>query len=229
MTRKGRARAAPRAKEPLPPPLPPETRTVGQLVAETIRFYGRRFWPSLALGLAPAGLAVASTFLDRWGQFVVYETGGALLFSASYVAGCALVADATVSRQRLATAWLAGVLIWIPFPFLALGIILPGVAWLALVGLAVPAAVVEGAPLRAALGRGIRLGRADYVHSLGSLATLVIVVGATTFLLSLLIHTGSDQAIRVAVFLSNLVVSPVVFLGAALLYYDQAARAEARK
>ena len=31
--------------EPLPPPLPPETRTVGQLVAETLKLYGRHFWP----------------------------------------------------------------------------------------------------------------------------------------------------------------------------------------
>ena len=40
----------------LPPPLPPETRTVGQVVAETIRLYGNRFWPSLALGISPAVL-----------------------------------------------------------------------------------------------------------------------------------------------------------------------------
>ena len=35
------------ARTQLPPPLPPETRTVGQLVAESIRLYGARFWPSL--------------------------------------------------------------------------------------------------------------------------------------------------------------------------------------
>ena len=44
---------------PLPPPLPPETRTVGQLVAETIRLYGSRFLPVLALGLKPGGKAYA--------------------------------------------------------------------------------------------------------------------------------------------------------------------------
>ena len=39
--------------------LPPADRTVGQLVAETIRLFGGRFWRSLALGLgiqaAPPG------------------------------------------------------------------------------------------------------------------------------------------------------------------------------
>ena len=52
-----------REPQPAPPPLPPETRTVGQLVAETIRLYGSRFWRSLALGVAPAaaGLVVAES------------------------------------------------------------------------------------------------------------------------------------------------------------------------
>jgi hypothetical protein len=227
VARKGRA--TPRQQQPLPPPLPPETRTVGQLVAETVRFYGRHFWPSLALGLGPAALAIGSTFLGRWGQFVLAAAGGAVLISLSYVGGCILVAGRQVPARTVATAWLTAILIWIPVPFLALGIFLPALAWLAFAGLAVPAVIVERAPLRAALGRGMRLGRIDYVHSLGSLATLVILVAATGFLLSLLLHTGSDQAGRVALFLGNLVVSPLVFLGAALLYYDQAARLEARK
>jgi len=38
---------------------------VGQLVAEAVRFYGSRFWPSLALGVPPAILAVALAPLDR--------------------------------------------------------------------------------------------------------------------------------------------------------------------
>ena len=39
-------------KKPLPPPLPPETRTVGQLVAETLKLYGDHLWTSLALGVS---------------------------------------------------------------------------------------------------------------------------------------------------------------------------------
>ena len=37
------------SKKELPPPLPPETRTVGQLVAETLKLYGDNLWASLAL------------------------------------------------------------------------------------------------------------------------------------------------------------------------------------
>ena len=202
---------------------------MGQLIAETIRFYGSHFWRSLGLGLAPAGLAVGTTFLGRWGQFALAAVGGGLLISLTFVVACVLVVGSRIPARTLATAWCAALLVWIPVPFLALGVFLPALAWLAFAGLAVPAAVMERVSLRAALGRGIQLGRADYWHSLGSLAALVVVVGATGLLLSLLIHTGSDQAARVALFLGNLIVSPLVFLGGALLYYDQAARSRARQ
>ena len=45
--------------QPLPPPLPPEERSVGQLVAETIRFYQHHFFQTLALGLSVAALTPA--------------------------------------------------------------------------------------------------------------------------------------------------------------------------
>ena len=46
----------------LPPPLPPERRTVGQLVAESIRAYQQSFWRCLPLGLP---LAVADQLSVR--------------------------------------------------------------------------------------------------------------------------------------------------------------------
>ena len=49
-------RRAPRQPQPLPPPLPPEERSVGQLVAETIRFYQHHFFQTLPLGLSVAAL-----------------------------------------------------------------------------------------------------------------------------------------------------------------------------
>src|SRR6478752_5109676 len=47
-----------RMAEPRPAALPPAERTIGQLVAESIQFYGHRFWACLALGVAPAAVAV---------------------------------------------------------------------------------------------------------------------------------------------------------------------------
>ena len=59
---------------------------------------------------------------------------------------------------------------------------------------------------------------------IGGLATLVLVYGLSRGVLFLLLHTQSDQTLRVAGFLADLVLAPIIFLGSALLYSDQAAR-----
>jgi hypothetical protein len=195
---------------------------VGQLVAEAVRFYGSRFWPSLALGIPPAILVVAVAPLDRIERLVVVVTAGALLVTASYVAACALVAGRRPGS--LALAYAVGVLVFAPTPVLATAFILPALAWLAFLGFAVPAVLLEECGFRAAFRRGIELARADYVHALGSLATLVIVVFLCQGVLFFLLRGTGEAAIAVAGFLASLVISPVLFLGSALLYYDQAAR-----
>ncbi len=211
-------------KEPLPPPLPPETRTVGQLVAESVRLYGRRFWASLALGLGPAALALIGAELSPAEQLAFLSTGGALILTASYAGASLLAAEARAQPRRLLVALAVGVLAFFPTPFLVRLYVLPAVAWLALVGLAVPVAVIEGTGLRSSFSRAFALARADYVHALGSLATLVITVFLSQSVLFFLLRGAGDAAERVAVFLADLVISPVLFLGAALLYFDQAAR-----
>ena len=218
-------RRSPQAKQPLPPPLPPGTRTVGQLVAESVRFYGQRFWPSLALGLSLAALNQLVVTFSRWTQVLVTATVGALLLSASFAAAAALVAGVRLDARTATVAVVAGVLVFAPAPFLASLYLFPAVAWLALVGCAVPAAVIERAGLRASLARGFALGRADYVHALGSLATLGITYFLTRTSLVFLLRGQAETALRTAVFLADIVISPVLFLGAAHLYFDQAARA----
>jgi hypothetical protein len=223
----GTAQRPDRSRRGLPPPLPPETRTVGQLVAETVRFYGSRFWPSLALGIPPAILVVAAAPLNRIERLVLVVTAGSLLVTASYVAAFALVAGRRPGSLPLAFA--TGVLVFAPVPVLATAFILPGLAWLALFGLAVPAVLLEERGFRAAFRRGIELARADYVHALGSLATLVIVVFLCQGVLFFLLRGTGEAAIAVAGFLASLVISPLLFLGSALLYYDQAARVRSSK
>ena len=96
-----------------------------------------------------------------------------------------------------------GVLIYFPFPLLATAFVLPGLAWFALIGLAVPAAIAEGLGVRDALRRGLALGRADYVHALGGLATLVILVAVTQVAASLLLQGFADNSARAAAFLAG--------------------------
>jgi hypothetical protein len=210
----------------LPPPLPPETRTIGQLVAESIRFYGRRFWLALPLGASVAVLEQVLIEFRNEVRLVLLATVGGVLLSASYASASALVAETRLTRDTALVAVSAGAVAFVPFPFLVLGFVLPGLAWLAFVGLAVPAAVIERLGFRAAFRRATELARADYVHALGSLATLVILYVLTRLVLVLLLRGSGDQTERVAIFLADLVISPMLFLGAALLYFDQKARVD---
>jgi hypothetical protein len=212
------------SREQLPPPLPPETRTVGQLVAETLKLYGNNVFAALAIGIAPAVVDLIATELPRVWTLAFVPTVGGLTLTSAFVAASAIATEVRPPAAALARAFAVGVLVFIPFPFLASVFILPGIVWLALVGLSVPAVVAEGLGFRAAFARGLQLGRADFVHALGSLAALAIIVFLTRAMLFILLRGFGESTERAASFLADLVVSPLLFLGAALLYVDQAAR-----
>ncbi|HSC73758.1 MAG TPA: hypothetical protein VLB89_06290 [Gaiellaceae bacterium] len=217
------------ARTQAPPPLPPETRTVGQLVAESIRLYGARFWPSLALGIGPGLLGIAAADLHGAVRVVVVVGAGPLVLASSYAGAVALVRP--IGRGRyVAVALAVGYVAFLPICVSRLwifpGIYLVALGWLALVGLAVPAALVERRGYADALRRGIQLARADYVHALGSLATLAITIFLTGLVIFFSIREGSGQAIRIAAVLALVVLAPLFVLGAAVLYVDQAARVE---
>jgi MFS family permease len=216
----------PRAGEPRPAALPPGERTVGQLVAESIRTYGEHFVRCLGVGVAPAVLAVVTARVSRNLSLVLAPTLYGALLSAAYVAASVLVLEQRPPLRRLALAWAVGWAVFAPVPFLVLAFVLPALGWLAAIGLVVPVLVVEELAPRAALARAWRLGRADYVHALGSLATLAIVVFLTQTVLAFILRGAGGAAVSTAFFLANVVVSPLLFIGAALLYVDQVARVE---
>lgn len=200
----------------LPPPLPPGERTVGQLVAEAIRLYGERFWRVLPLG-APLA-CVSQLALGR----TATEWTGLLLAAVPFIALTYVVACALVLRARVtAPAYFAALLIFAPVPILVRIYVLPALAWLALFGLCAPAAMAERLRFREALRRGRQLGTADFVHALGSLCTLVIVVVLSEFVLVSLLRSQGETGERVAHLLGDLVLSPLLFVGSALLYLDQ--------
>ncbi len=222
------ARRGKRVERPLPPPLPPAERTVGQLVAESIRLYGRHFLRALPLGLVVAAVNQLTLDVDR---VVVGATlvVAAPVFSAAYAYSCTLQSGSSAPLRRWIVAIAAGSLIFVPaaalFPWFALA----GVLWLALVGLAVPAAMAEGTSFTASLRRGLTLGMVDYIHAAGALATLVILFFIMRFGLALLLESQADNTVRTAIFLADTVLAPLLFLGGAILYVDQEARLRSRE
>ncbi len=213
-----------RPNEPLPPPLPHETRPIGQLIAESIRLYGRRFWPSLALGLGPAVTAVGVKVIPGWWDLAFVLTAGAFLMTASFIGGVFLAADEPPVARRIAVAAVVGWALFVPTIFLYSFLILPAVIWLGLFGLAIPAALLEGRGPLDSVRRGFQLARADPIHAIGSLAALVIVSFLTATMLFVLLRGGSQIARSSAAFVSLVFISPLLFLGAGQLYFDQAAR-----
>jgi hypothetical protein len=211
--------------EARPEALPPERRTVGQLVAESIRFYGDHFWRVIVLGAAFVLLDGVSFNRSVAVQTLVLWACAPVL-TAAYVRASMLIAARPVQRRVLLSAWLAGLIVFVPFPVLYRVYVLPGIALFGLLGLAVPAAVHEGLGVRAALRRGLQLGRADSVHAVGGMAALALIYGVTRYMLLVLLATQGNQAQAVAALLADLVLSPLLFVGAALLYVDQAARVE---
>ncbi len=218
-----------REERPLPPPLPPAQRTVGQLVGEAIRAYGARFWRGLSLGVpvVAANALVWQRSSDSLRYAVLPLT--AVLISISYVMAVGLVNGVPVRSRRGVLAYLVAVVIFLPVPLFVAIFILPGLVWLSLFALAVPAILVEGLGVRAAFRRGLALARVDFIHVLGGLATLALVVIISQFSLYFVLREYADNTRMIAAALASLVVSPVVFLGSALLYVDQEARLRSRE
>jgi len=198
-----------------------------------MRLYGRRFWTAVLLGLPPTvvgvGLAAfADSGASRAARLILAVAIGAPALSVSYVGASVIAAQRRPPARVLFVAFVAGVLVLIPVPFLATLFVLPALAWFALVGLAVPAAVVERGELTQSLRRALQLARADFVHALGSLAAAVIVVLVSAGVLHYLLVQFGDTAAGVAAFIAVLLLAPLLLLAAALLYFDQEARLRAK-
>jgi hypothetical protein len=192
-------------------------------VAETLKLYGDNLWPSLALGISLTVINQITAGHHTLFQVLVLAAGAPLM-AASFTGASAIVGGVRPRREDVVRAVVVGSIVFVPAAFLTLLYILPAVAWLALFGLVVPVLVLERPGIRAALSRAIQLARADYVHALGSLATLVVVFGLVKLTLVLLLRDLGDAGERAALGLADLVMSPLLFLGGALLYVDQAAR-----
>ncbi len=213
----------PRHAGPLPDALPPETRTIGQDVAEALRLYGKRFWHTLPLGLVVAVADQISRDHSLEARILVLCAAAPFL-SLAYAAGCALAADRRPETRPWVTAVALGTIVFLPAAFLFPWFALAAVAWLGLAGWVVPAAVIERRRPLDAARRSLEAARADLIHALGGLATLAILFGLTRLAMGFLLRSTADNTIRTSIFLADLVVSPILYLGAALVFVDLTAR-----
>jgi hypothetical protein len=195
------------------------------LVAETIRLYGSRFWHSLALGVGPAAAGLVLAESPGVARLPLALTVGAVAASLSFALATGVLAGERIPRKRLAEATAFGAITLFPAVLLLglLGILglLPAVFWLGFAGLIVPVITLER---RRSYARAFELARADLAHAVGSLATLALVGLLTAYVIFFTLRSAGTAALRASAFVSVLVISPLLFLGGALLYYDQLAR-----
>jgi hypothetical protein len=194
-----------------------------------MRLYGRRLGATLLLGVPPTLAAIALSAVADSGATRAARLTFALLVlapavSLSYVGASVVAIGRRPQARTLFNAFAAGVLVLLPVPFLATFLVLPALAWFALFGLAVPAAVAEELEVPAALRRAIELGRADFVHALGALAVAAIVAIVSAGVLQYLLVQFGDTAGGVAAFIAIFLLAPLMLLAAAQLYFDQVAR-----
>ncbi len=203
----------------------PAERTVGQLVADAIRLYGRHFWRGLLIAVPATAFTVGAAFVDGAIGIAYGVVVGSLALGLSHLWASVV---ATGGRNAPGRALVAGAVAFLPLAVSRVavfeGIYFVALAWFAFFGLAVPSVLVEDRSLGAALRRSIELARADFVHAFGTVAALAIVVIVSIFSLSLAIAAFGSQGVAVSAVLAVLVLSPLFFLGSALLYPDQEAR-----
>src|SRR5439155_134470 len=119
--------------------------------------------------------------------------------------------------RRLLPAIGLGIVVLAPavllLAFLGVVGLLPAVAWLGFFGFVVPVAVIER---RFSYRRALELARADLTHTIGSLATLALVGLLSAYVVFFTLRSAGTAALQVSAFVSVLVISPILFLGAAL-------------
>lgn len=223
--------------EPVAGSPPPTERPLGlgEVLAEAVRIYGERIKAVVGLGLVSAGL-----FLVARTNEIVWVAAIALLVSFGWAFAARLALgdswrDAWAAVGRRVPALLAlTVIATLPLALAARQglFVVFAVLWLAAVGFSIPVTVVESSgglrgihDLGHSLRRSIELARAEFIHAAGVIAALVLL-----FVLLLLILFGALRGFAengdVAAFAISVgVLAPFLFLGLAVLYFDQNARA----
>ena len=195
-----------------------------------MRLYGRRFWAAVGLGIPPTLLGILLALLterdvQRTARLFAFVVLFALIGSLCLIVANRIASDRPAEWLELGRA--RGGNHRLPPPAGARGDLLSARPDLVCVSrFRGPRRLFESRSLGGAFRRAIQLARADYAHALGSLAAVTIVALISAGVMSYLLVQFGDQARGAAAFIAVLLLSPLLFLAAALLYEDQVARLE---
>jgi hypothetical protein len=210
---------------------------LGELLAATIRIFGARPWPFLAIGMTEAVGLLAANSLPYLGGLLLLS----VLFAACFglvtrlVAGDDLGSSLARVGQAMPVLLPLGFVVATPFylGFVAgLVFLVFSAGWLGLTSFSVPAALVEPAEdpgwatrTAQALRRTLLLARTEYVHAAGVAAALVVIYVVLSILLAGLLRGYAENTRLMAQALAQIPLAPFFFIGLSVLYFEQCARA----
>ena len=210
---------------------------LSELLAETIRLYGHRFGAAIGVGLPIGGVFLATLVTPPVVDIVIV----AVAFTASYAAAARVAAGDSLAEAwaqaglRVPTLLVLALVVAVPFALAVtqLYLIVPAVAWLGLMGFAIPVAMLEQDPeaknwlhrLSHAVSRSVALARAEYLHAVGVSAALVMVYIVLGIVLASTLVGFADNGREIAVAIAQVILAPLFFLGLSVLYFEQKVRA----
>ena len=221
-------------ERPLPPPLPPASArwgsSSGKRSAPTARASGGRSRSASSSRRRTRSSGRRTSRGDLASRACSPLT--ALLLSVSYVYAASLVVGRRARSLRAEGRRVRrrGALVFLPVPLLVALFVLPGLVWLALVRSRGACRARRGARrARARSRRGSRARRGSTARPRRPRDARALVVLISPFSLYFVLREYADNTRMLAAALASLVVSPVVFLGSAILYVDQDARLRSRR
>ncbi|HEV3408462.1 MAG TPA: hypothetical protein VG079_07245 [Gaiellaceae bacterium] len=219
--------------------MPPAERplALGEILAETVRFYGERFWAALGVGAIVAGAFVVALLVPEALGIAILVVALTVVYGATVrlVSGDTFGEAWAQVALRLPVLLILGLAVTVPFALAAryLLLLVVAAAWLGLVGFAIPVAMLERESEPAgwfwrigyALRRSLTLARAEYLHALGVTITLIFIYVLVGTLLANTLVGFAENSGWAALTLVQVVFAPFFFIGLSVLYFEQKARA----
>ena len=210
---------------------------LGELLAETVRLYGDRIWASLGLGVVYTAVFAGAALIHDAAYYAV----AAFMLAATYGAASRLASGDSFREAWAQVAVRLPVLLVLAFvvglPFVLASsyalLLVFGAMWIALTGFSIPVTMLEReaeqrgwlASVTYALERTIALARTEYLHAAGVAAALVAVNLLVGVILTGALVGFADNSAAIGALIAQVVLAPFFFLGLAVLYFEQKARA----